>query len=70
MSVLEIAATPRPCAPVREKAVPMRLAALGLSAAPNFLEPTQAAAGPGGTLWDMLRLSWTELQTQRDLLGL
>ena len=70
MSVLEIEAPTRPRASVRDEAVPVRLAALGLSAAPSFLEPTHAAAGPGRTLWDKLRLSWTEPQTQRDLLGL
>lgn len=70
MSVLEITAPTRPRSSVREETVPVRLAALGLSAAPSFLEPRQAAAGSGRTLWDMLRLSWTEPQMQRDLLGL
>ena len=68
MEVLEIIAgiatpsSPAPHLPVAR----ISPAALGLSATPQFLA---AAVNEGGTLWDQLRLSWTDPGVCRDLLG-
>jgi len=71
MSVLEIALPLRATAGVDRApaaATVLTPVLLGLSSVPGVL-PLAEVAGPGETLWDLLRLSWTEKQTMRDLLG-
>ena len=73
MSVLEIEAPPgfaRPEAALRDDLVVLTPAMLGLPARPAFMPATvPAAAGAGTSLWEALRLSWSDPRTKRDLLG-
>ena len=51
--------------------VSLRLQVLGVPSRPEFLTPTPGGTagrvGDAETLWDRLRLSWQDRQTQRDL---
>ncbi len=74
MSILEIDRPTRPRRadlPAREVAITVTPAMLGLSSRPEFLsvEAGAVVATDRPTLWDALRLSWTEPRAMRDLLG-
>jgi hypothetical protein len=73
MSLLEIDVRPGPVrspAAADDSVIALTPAMLGLARRPEFMVPAAPAARTAApSLWDVLRLSWSEPQTKRDLLS-
>jgi hypothetical protein len=69
MTVLEMGAPPRRANVVRGVATELCPAVLGLPSRPGFVPPSDHRLSEAGrSLWDRLRLSWTDPQLRQDLL--